>query len=108
MTKLARALILFFATAIFAATASAHPVVINADAYFDSVAGEMVSPAVIVVNHGEIIAVNPESTPESATVIELADIIAVPGNPLEDITLLQNVTFVMKAGEVYKHPGSTH
>ena len=31
-----------------------------------------------------------------------ADIIAVKGNPLEDITLLENVNFVMKGGEVYK------
>ena len=32
-----------------------------------------------------------------------ADIIAVNGNPLEDISVLEEVTFVMKAGEVYKH-----
>ena len=32
-----------------------------------------------------------------------ADIIAVAGNPLEDITLLETVNFVMKAGEIYKH-----
>ncbi len=31
-----------------------------------------------------------------------ADIIAVDGNPLEDITLLKNVKFVMKAGRIYK------
>lgn len=31
-----------------------------------------------------------------------ADIVAVRGNPLDDITLLQNVTFVMKGGTVYK------
>ena len=33
----------------------------------------------------------------------IADIIAVKGNPLNDITLLQNVSFVMKAGKIYKH-----
>jgi imidazolonepropionase-like amidohydrolase len=31
-----------------------------------------------------------------------ADIIAVPGNPLNDITATQKVTFVMKAGVVYR------
>ncbi len=32
-----------------------------------------------------------------------ADIIAVAGNPLEDISVLRNVTFVMKGGQIYKH-----
>jgi len=31
-----------------------------------------------------------------------ADIIAVPGNPLDDITLLERVMWVMKGGEVYR------
>ena len=31
----------------------------------------------------------------------LADIVAVPGNPLEDITATERVAFVMKAGHVY-------
>ncbi|HVO62530.1 MAG TPA: amidohydrolase family protein, partial [Terriglobales bacterium] len=31
-----------------------------------------------------------------------ADIIAVQGDPLQDVTLLQNVGFVMKGGRVYK------
>jgi len=34
----------------------------------------------------------------------IADIIAVKGNPLEDISLLQHVDFVMKEGKVYKKP----
>lgn len=31
-----------------------------------------------------------------------ADIIAVDGNPLEDVSILENVSFVMKGGKVYK------
>jgi len=31
----------------------------------------------------------------------LADVIAVPGNPLEDITVTQKVSFVMKGGKVF-------
>lgn len=34
----------------------------------------------------------------------LADIIAVPGNPLEDAALMGRVNFVMKGGAVYKQP----
>jgi imidazolonepropionase-like amidohydrolase len=35
-----------------------------------------------------------------------ADIIATDGNPLEDITAVRRVVFVMKGGKVYKHQGS--
>lgn len=34
-----------------------------------------------------------------------ADVIAVPGNPLDDITVMQHVSFVMKDGVVYKENG---
>jgi imidazolonepropionase-like amidohydrolase len=34
----------------------------------------------------------------------LADIIAVPGNPLEDISVCERVSFVMKGGEVIRSP----
>jgi len=32
----------------------------------------------------------------------LADVIAVPGDPLQDISVLQKVAFVMKGGVVYR------
>jgi imidazolonepropionase-like amidohydrolase len=35
---------------------------------------------------------------------QLADLIAVPGNPLTDVTVLQRVEFVMKGGTVVKGP----
>jgi imidazolonepropionase-like amidohydrolase len=38
---------------------------------------------------------------------KFADIVAVPGNPIDDIALMENVTFVMKAGKVYKHEGAS-
>jgi imidazolonepropionase-like amidohydrolase len=31
-----------------------------------------------------------------------ADVVAVPGNPLEDITVVEHVTFVMKGGAVVR------
>ena len=39
----------------------------------------------------------------SITAGKLADLIAVSGNPLADISTLQKVSFVMKAGTVYKN-----
>ena len=38
---------------------------------------------------------------------KLADIIAVSGDPLKDITIMEHVTFVMKGGEVIRQPGQT-
>ena len=36
---------------------------------------------------------------------KLADLIAVPGNPLDDITVTERVVFVMMGGKVVKEPG---
>jgi imidazolonepropionase-like amidohydrolase len=35
---------------------------------------------------------------------KFADIVAVPGDPIKDVTLLEHVDFVMKGGTVYKKP----
>ncbi len=44
-------------------------------------------------------------TPDRGRIAEglLADLIAVDGNPLEDVSRLEDVRFVMKGGVVYKH-----
>jgi imidazolonepropionase-like amidohydrolase len=36
---------------------------------------------------------------------KLADVVTVPGNPLDDIELMGKVGFVMKAGQIYKEDG---
>lgn len=36
----------------------------------------------------------------------LADIVAVPGNPLDDITRTEQVCFVMKGGQIHRHDGT--
>jgi imidazolonepropionase-like amidohydrolase len=36
---------------------------------------------------------------------KFADLVAVSGNPLKDISILENVNFVMKEGVVFKQPG---
>src|SRR5581483_9807290 len=41
----------------------------------------------------------------SLTAGKLADLVAVPGNPVEDIGLMKKVSFVMKEGVVYKRDG---
>jgi imidazolonepropionase-like amidohydrolase len=38
----------------------------------------------------------------SVTAGKLADVVAVPGNPIDDISLMKRVSFVMKEGVVYK------
>jgi imidazolonepropionase-like amidohydrolase len=38
----------------------------------------------------------------SITAGKIADVVAVPGNPIDDISLMKRVSFVMKDGVVYK------
>jgi imidazolonepropionase-like amidohydrolase len=42
----------------------------------------------------------------SVTAGKFADVVAVPGNPLDDISVMSKVSFVMKAGTIYKQDGT--
>lgn len=59
--------------------ASAQNLVIKADRMLDVRSGKMVSEAVIVVNNGKITAINPQSLPQDAQIIELGDHTLLPG-----------------------------
>ncbi len=54
------------------------------------------------VNTAELLGVS--ETLGTLEVDKLADIIAVKGNPLDDITKLQRIEFIMKDGKLYKKP----
>jgi imidazolonepropionase-like amidohydrolase len=41
----------------------------------------------------------------SVTAGKFADLVAVPSNPLDDISVMRHVSFVMKDGVVYKRDG---
>jgi imidazolonepropionase-like amidohydrolase len=41
----------------------------------------------------------------SLTSGKFADVVAVPGNPLDDISVMRKVSFVMKQGSVFKQDG---
>ena len=55
------------------------PVVLRADRFVDITAGEVRSPAVIVVEDDRIVAVNPADEPSGATVHDLGDVTLLPG-----------------------------
>jgi imidazolonepropionase-like amidohydrolase len=56
------------------------------------------------INAAQVLGVDDQGVIEAG---KRADIVAVPGNPLEDIKVVLDVDFVMKDGTVYKQPGAT-
>ncbi len=69
--------------AFFSSTVRAEVLVITAERLFDAKSGEITGPAAVVVRDG---------------------LIAVPGNPLEEITVMEDVQFVMRQGTVCRAP----
>jgi imidazolonepropionase-like amidohydrolase len=59
--------------------AQSQTIILQADRFLDVGSGEMVSPAVIVVENGIIVAVNPSSIPENTSVVDLAGVTLLPG-----------------------------
>jgi imidazolonepropionase-like amidohydrolase len=53
------------------------------------------------INAAQVLGVDDQGVIEAG---KRADVVAVPGNPLEDINVVMNVDFVMKDGTVYKRP----
>lgn len=60
-------------------SASARPIVVEADALFDPRLGQLVTPAVVVVDAGVIVAVNPETPPGESDHIRLPGHTLLPG-----------------------------
>jgi imidazolonepropionase-like amidohydrolase len=60
-------------------SADAEPVAIQAAGYVDVRAGKLVTPALIVVDDGRIVAVNTAKAPDGAKTIDLGDLILMPG-----------------------------
>jgi imidazolonepropionase-like amidohydrolase len=61
------------------AVQAAGTTVIKAKAYLDVAAGTWVSPANIVIDNGLISAINPADVPAGAAVIDLPDLVVLPG-----------------------------
>jgi imidazolonepropionase-like amidohydrolase len=64
------------------------PIVLRADRWLDIDAGEVRSPAVIVVEGNRIVAVNPTDLPATATEVDLGDVTLLPGLMDMELNLL--------------------
>lgn len=62
-------------------------------------------PAAAVLRAATVVAADLIGVTDRGRIAEglLADIIAVPGDPLQDISVTQHVDFVMKGGKVFRH-----
>lgn len=71
--------VVFLFCVLFSASVLSQPTVLKAKAYVDVVSGDLVEPAVIVIEDGKIVAVNPDGYPQGSKMIELPNKILLPG-----------------------------
>lgn len=71
--------LVFLLCVLFSASVFSQTTVLKAKAYVDVVSGNLVEPAVVVIEDGRITAINPENYPQDSSVIELSDKILLPG-----------------------------
>lgn len=89
----------------FGTDSGVSPHGMNAKEFELMVAGGMAPMTALrsaTVNTAELLGV--QDRLGSVTAGKLADLVAVPGDPVADITVMQRVNFVMKGGVVYKRP----
>ncbi|MBZ5509145.1 MAG: amidohydrolase family protein [Acidobacteriia bacterium] len=81
----------------------------NAEEFIDRVqAGEDPMDALVAANSRAAESLNMQNQIGAIAPGMQADIIAVDGNPLKDITAVRRVAFVMKGGRVYKNQAASH
>ncbi len=79
MHTILRLSISFFLLIASGSALSALQTVVKAQSYLDMTSGKLISPAVLLINDGKILAVNPSVVPDDARVIDLGDRVLLPG-----------------------------
>jgi hypothetical protein len=90
------------------ASAAEKTTVLKAARMFDGKSGKIASPRVVVVTDGKIVAASAEllgwgDRIGTLEIGKIADVVAVPGNRVENVRVTEQVLFVMKEGVVYRH-----
>jgi len=86
------------------AALGAEVVAIRADWLIDGTGAPAVGNAILLIEGDRITAAGIADRVGTLQPGKWADVVAVPGNPLEKIVLLEEVPFVMKGGTVCKSP----
>jgi len=98
-----RRLSLVIAACLLATGARAEVVVLKADGYIEHDMSAADALRAGTINAAALLRVADRGRLKEGP---LADIVAVPGDPLTSIRMVEDVSFVMKDGVVYRGPGA--